>query len=309
MKQAIALFVFAGLAAPALPSTSNSRDAQKDIKIAQSASTFEGYLTKIRGAVNNYIDKAITGDATAQKRLAEFYCEPFRDLPVENSLLVKKEYATEGNCSSKGLAMLRQLARNGDAEAQFLLASILRSEPGKTVAPVDDKEAFSWYMQLAGEAPPSLKSEGFAPRSYKASAAAWVALFYKDGISVPKNLEAALHWYQVAISIDGDPSDVIEVAHMFAKGEGTKQNTAEAIRLLSSIPQEDHVKFKLGEVYLIYDEETPDRYEKARHIFELLHRNAEARTERHESAYYLGFLYYHGYGTKRDYRTAFDYLI
>jgi TPR repeat protein len=141
-------------------------------------------------------------------------------------------------------------------------------------------------MAVATEAssrpPPSASSQDKS-KPAKAIAAGWLGRFYEEGVFVPKNLEAAFHWYQIAANA-GD--DILKVAKMLAKGEGTTKNTAEAIRLLKSMPDTETAELQLAEVYIFYDTATSDRYEKARHILGPLHDRGKAPYYRHPASYY-----------------------
>jgi TPR repeat protein len=265
---------------------------------------------KARIAVDKYIQES-SNDPQKQEEVAHYYCSPFDKLPVENSQLVQNEYATAENCTSLGVSLFRKLAENNNIEAQYQLATLFNSKLSKMLSMVrpNDDEAFKWYKLIADNAPASLKTPGFLPSSYKAVAALWLWTFYKEGLSVEKNLPAAFHWLQVSASISNDKNALIPLADMLAKGEGTKVDPIAAEAILKSLADSDDAQFKLGEVFLFNDLTTSDRFDKAKHIFEILHAEARGRLQRHESAYYLGILSLQGEANKKDYRSAFAYLL
>ena len=263
-----------------------------------------------RQKVNAYLEHAHQADTDTQTKIAEFYCDKFSALPVKDSMFVKSEYATAENCKSKGMPILRRLAGGGDVKAEFDLASLLNSTLAESsTIESNDAEAFKWYMRIANEAPATLKTSGFQPSPYKAIAANWIARFYKDGLSVPKDLLAAFKWYEASANIDNDPQTIKTIAEMLSKGEGTTKDARKAELLLEGIHDDDDAKFKLAEIYLFYDTQTPDRFDKAKRIFATLHDHARMKFIRHESSYYLGLLDYQGRGGERDYKSAFNYLL
>ena len=273
--------------------------------------TFIEMQEKATAAVNAYISNSQSASAETQKNVRDYYCS-FKELPIPESSLVHSQYATSENCASKGLPLLRNLAEKGDVEAQFHLASYLNSTLAskwdKRRPPPDDSEAFKWSLRIATKTPPSPHSSGALSVDYKASAAGWLGKFYREGISVPRDFGAAFHWHQIAASLNNRRS-IMEVADMLAKGEGTTKDIEASIRWLNKLGNDDEARLTIGAVYFFHDSDSRDRYEKATHIFELLHDHARLAHIRYAAAFYLGQAYYFGLGVKRDYRSAFDHLL
>jgi hypothetical protein len=78
---------------------------------------------------------------------------------------------------------------------------------------------------------------------------------------------------------------------------------------LQPLGDDEHAQIQLAEIFIFYDQTTPDRYEKAKQILEVLHDKGRYPYIRHAAAFYLGQLYYFGDGTKRNYKSAFNYLL
>ena len=79
---------------------------------------------------------------------------------------------------------LRQAATNGDANAQFVIAT--RYLNGENVAPDATKAAY-WYGRAA--------VTGLAPAQYR------MATLYERGTGVERNMQAALSWYERAAAL------------------------------------------------------------------------------------------------------------
>jgi hypothetical protein len=127
-------------------------------------------------AIEAFIERAKSGDASSQKQVAEFYCSDLGKLPVEGAGLVHQKYRTAENCSEIGLPILRRLAESGDLDAKWKLASYLNSSLtliNHGIAP-NDAEAFKWYFDIASNALPSKDDS-----SKKWASAMWVAEFYE----------------------------------------------------------------------------------------------------------------------------------
>src|ERR1022692_3177118 len=91
-----------------------------------------------------------------------------------NAALNREHYET-------ALQLLRPLAKNGDAAAQYEIGSIY--ENGKGV-PVDSKEAVTWYLQSA--------AQGFPSAQYA------IGGMYAEGRGVTKDFVEAVKWYRLA---------------------------------------------------------------------------------------------------------------
>ena len=288
-----------------------SRMDQEKSKIASEPAPARDYLAESRAegraVVQEYIEQS-SDDPEKQKKLARYYCSQFHPLPVKYAGLVQEEYAKPENCMNLGVPLLKRLAESNDLEAQLELASLFnRKLAGLSVVRPNDDESFKWYKRIAEHAPNSAMTSSFQPSSYKAIAAGWLSIFYKEGISVQKDLSSAFQWLSVSTSIRGDDSQRVELAEMLAKGEGTKADPIASEAILRSMPNSDDAQFKLGEILLFQDLTTGDRFLKARHIFETLHAKGQTRFLRHESAYYLGLLDLNSDPGNPDYRSAFRY--
>ncbi len=110
------------------------------------------------------------------------------------------------------LRWYRKAARQGDAEAQFILGTIYQD--GKGVAQ-NYKTALRWYRKAA--------------KQEHAKAQRNIGMLYANGNGVAQDYEMAAHWYQKAAD-QGNASAQHNLGLMYDSGDGVPQNHVEAYK-------------------------------------------------------------------------------
>ena len=105
---------------------------------------------------------------------------------------------------------LEPAAKQGDAEAMFLVASMYHTGRG---TPVSYKDAAQWYRKSADAG--------------DAQAVFMMGVVYEGGIGEPRSLVEALKWYRKAAD-RGFYASIMKVANMYGKGQGTAKDLAQA---------------------------------------------------------------------------------
>ena len=82
---------------------------------------------------------------------------------------------------AQAMNLLRPLAAQGDARAQFNLGVMYRHGEG---VPQDAQEAVTWYRKAA--------EQGYAPAQYN------LGVMYRHGQGVPQDAQEAVKWYRRA---------------------------------------------------------------------------------------------------------------
>jgi len=110
--------------------------------------------------------------------------------------------------------------------------------------------------------------------------------------------------FQMKLAVRGNPEAQFKVGEMYETGFGVEQNTKEAVKWITKAASKGHetANFKL----LYWDMEKNDLNNKNRNQFEGLKVKAEAGNPQAE--YYLGKMYAHGVGVKKDSDKAIDWL-
>jgi TPR repeat protein len=113
---------------------------------------------------------------------------------------------------AKALRLWRQLAEQGNVEAQFSLGATY--EEGKGV-PQDFQEAVKWY-QLAA-------AKGYSPALNN------LGVIYEDGKGVRQDFKEAVKWYQLAAAKGYGPA-LHNLRSMYEKGKGIPQDFKAAVK-------------------------------------------------------------------------------
>ena len=110
--------------------------------------------------------------------------------------------------------------------------------------------------------------------------------------------------FQMKLAVRGNAEAQFKVGEMYETGFGVEQNTAEAVKWITKAASKGHetAKFKL----LYWDMEKNGLNNKNRSQFESLKVKAEAGNPQAE--YYLGKMYAHGIGVKKDNDKAIGWL-
>lgn len=135
----------------------------------------------------------ITGAAAAGK---------FEDA---KAALNRRDYTT-------GLRLLRPLAKQGDAAAQFVFGLLYYMGQG---LPKNYAEAVKWFHKAAEQG--------------NVEAQVMLGTMYRDGQGLPQNYTEAAKWYRKAAE-QGDDIAQSELGVMYARGQGVPKNQAEAVK-------------------------------------------------------------------------------
>jgi uncharacterized protein len=111
-----------------------------------------------------------------------------------------------------GLRLLRPLAEQGDAAAQFVFGLLYYTGQG---VPKTLVEAVGWFSKAAEQG--------------DAGAQVMLGTMYRDGQGLPQNYTEAAKWYRKAAE-QGDDNAEQELGVMYARGQGVPKNMAEAVK-------------------------------------------------------------------------------
>ena len=127
--------------------------------------------------------------------------EPVLAGPLEDAdaAFLKQDYAT-------ALRLLRPLAEQGDATAQFNLGVMYRNGEG---VPKDDAQAIKWYRLAAAQG--------------NARAQNNLGFMYQRGHGVPKDDAQAVKWFRLAAD-QGHARAQTSLGTMYASGHGVPQD-------------------------------------------------------------------------------------
>ena len=134
---------------------------------------------------------------------------------------------------AKTLRLIRPLANNGDAAAQFNLGLMYLTGQG---VQQDDAAAVLWFRKAA--------EQGYV------SAQSNLGVLYRDGRGVPQNYAEAVTWLRKAAD-QGDAIAQYLLGLQFATGSGVSQDYAEAIKWFQKAAEQGHAvaKLHLGAMY------------------------------------------------------------
>lgn len=145
-------------------------------------------------------------------------------------LYTEAQTALERGDVKQGLGIYRQLADNGDAEAQCRLAFVCK--PGLH----DFEMAAFWYRKAA--------DQGHAEAQCK------LGFLYRSGRGVPKNDAEGARWYQKAAS-QGYPEAQYNVARCYLEGEGVSRDPVTAVKWFTSAAEAGYqnAEYTLGVLF------------------------------------------------------------
>ena len=118
----------------------------------------------------------------------------------------KGDYAT-------ALKLMRPLAENGDANAQYNMGAMYMNSLG---VQQDHKQAAKWFEMAAA------KGNVFAEAD--------LATLYESGLGVPKDYKEAMRLFKLAAA-QKNPIAEAHIGTMYDRGLGVPQDYAEAVRL------------------------------------------------------------------------------
>ena len=128
---------------------------------------------------------------------------PAADVTAATAAFDKGDFAA-------ALALLRPLADQGDAAAQYNLAQMYRYGKG---VPQDLPEAVRWYQKAA------LQGDRFAQFN--------LGVMYDEGRGVQKNIDDAIAWYRKAAE-QGDARALYNLGVIYENGQGVMPNAEQA---------------------------------------------------------------------------------
>jgi len=134
---------------------------------------------------------------------------------------------------AKALRLIRPLANDGDATAQFNLGLMYLTGHG---VQQDDAAAALWFRKAA--------EQGYV------FAQSNLGVLYRDGRGVPRDYAEAVIWIRKAAD-QGDAVAQFLLGDQYAKGEGVSQDYAEAMIWFRKAAEQDHpvAKLYLGVMY------------------------------------------------------------
>jgi len=158
------------------------------------------------------------------------------------------------------LRILRPLAEQGDANAQFNLGVMYKRGDG---VPQNTAEAAKWYEKAAGQ--------GYAPAQYN------LASLYEKGLGVPPDYPKAAGLYRAAAE-QGLAEAENNLCGMYRNGRGVSQNDAEAAKWCLRSAEHGYTiaQYNLGRMYESGDGVKQD-YVAAYTWFDLAASNADAQ--------------------------------
>jgi uncharacterized protein len=149
------------------------------------------------------VRKAICAGLLALAFAGTAVAGPTEDLDAAVAAYGKGDYAS-------ALSLLRPLAEQGNASAQYSLGLMYRNGKG---VPQDLGEAIKWYRRAAEQGNP------FAQFN--------LGVMYDEGRGVPQNRDEALVWYRKAAN-QGDARALYNLGIIYEHGQGVMPDSAQA---------------------------------------------------------------------------------
>jgi TPR repeat protein len=148
-------------------------------------------------------------------------------------ILTKAKYTLNKGHVVKALTLYLQLAKQGNADAQFHAGLIYANGQGITK---DDKQAVDWFAKAA--------EQGHIEAQTK------LGFMYATGKGVAQNYNSAVYWCYKAAE-QGDGIAQYNLGLMYAKGQGVAQDNSLAVSWYSKAAAQGHAhaQYNLGEMY------------------------------------------------------------
>ena len=196
------------------------------------------------------------------------------------------EMLADPDRSVSGVALLRQLAEEGDTRAMCDYGKLFDT----IGAPVtqNGEEAFKWYLMAA--------EYGDDRGQF------YVGESYYHGRIIPRDYVQACKWFTLSAE-KGYAIAQYYLGHMYYRGNGVPIDEKEAMRwFLLSVDREcNEARVTLADIYCSHDEF--DSYEKAYRLY------TEAMEDGYAPALYkLGMMNYNGTGRPRNYSLALKFF-
>jgi hypothetical protein len=221
------------------------------------------------------------------------------------------EAAMKANDLPRAIPLLAEEAKLGNPVAAYNLGKIYES--GGDGVPQDFGQAVAWYKLAAdvGTLPTQFNGQELGPDAADLIFAAQLyaqynlGRLYEAGQGVPKDVAAAVQWYQRAGQQDLDVAQQ-RLVRIFRQGEGTvAPNPVESTKWLERLAQGGNVPAMadLGTAYL--QGVGVEKNAKIAHDWYL----RGASQGNGEALFNLGLLYESGYSGAADYKRAADYYM
>ena len=187
------------------------------------------------------------GDAAAQYRLGTMYKEGKGVLRSDDMACQwYAKAAAQGH--DAGLNVLKQLAEQGDADAQYRLGTMYKE--GKSM-PQDSNMACQWYAEAAAQGHEAGLSV-LKQLAEQGDAAAQFSLgeMYDYGEGVPQDDDRARQWYEKA-AVQGHVAAQFRLGEMYDYGEGVPQDDDRACQWYAEAAAQGHApaQYRLGGMY------------------------------------------------------------
>lgn len=177
--------------------------------------------------------------------------------------------------SDEGLEALIEIARSGNAHAQYKLACIYQN---RGLEPENMKKCIEWFAKSA--------EQNFDSAQYK------LGLCYYDGKGVEQDFSTALSWFRKAAG-QGHQSAMYYVGRCYARGEGVESDTVEAKRWIDQAVSID-------------EELTPQQKQMNANAVAIVRKEAEKGDP--YAQYFLGLIYEEGKYLERDTEKAKEWF-
>lgn len=159
------------------------------------------------------------GDASAANTLRDWAAQGWPVAQRELALV----YQSHPEQRQSTLALFEQAARNGDTEAAYQLAEMLRvGVVGVTPAP---ELARPWYQRSA--------------QQKHARSALMLGLLYKNGDGVARDDAQAAQWLKVASDL-GNPHAMFLLSNVYNQGRGVPRDLLKGRRLLEEAAEHEY---------------------------------------------------------------------
>lgn len=161
-------------------------------------------------------------DASAERKLITWSAQGLAVAKRELGLL----YQGRATQRQQALTLFEQAAQDGDTEAAFRLAEMLRQgTAGIAGVPPAPAAAAHWYQQAA--------------QQQHARAALMLGLLYKNGEGVARDEQLAAHWLEVA-SERGNPHAMFLLSYIYQEGHGVAPDGKRARALLEEAAEHEY---------------------------------------------------------------------
>ena len=178
--------------------------------------------------------------------------------------------------NDEGLEALIEIARGGNAHAQYKLACIYQN---RGLEPENMRKCIDWFTKSA--------EQNFDSAQYK------LGLCYYDGKGVAQDFPTALSWFRKAAE-QGHQSAMYYVGRCYARGEGVEADTVEAKRWI-----DDAINIEKEEL-------TP--YQKQLNANAVAIVKKEAEKGDPYAQYFFGLIYEEGKYLERDIEKAKEWF-